>query len=192
MADLTYQDLEATVFSDPKLKAIYEQARQETRERQQAVAKETRKPQSFFGEHEIQANRATIFEMMRIDEAAKPLRDLWTREAAGHLAQLSASRRILSERLYRDRRGCPIGIYHRKDPNYIASQEVLNVPEPLEKLFDVSEQATAFAATKAYPNGAIMTCAECGRTREKTHEEMMVYIEKWPRCCGLPAQVKSK
>lgn len=44
----------------------------------------------------------------------------------------------------------------------------------------------------AFPAGAIMTCASCGRTAEKTSKQMEAYLQKWPRCCGLPANVKPK
>lgn len=42
-----------------------------------------------------------------------------------------------------------------------------------------------------FNNGATLSCAKCGRTKEKTADEMAEYLRKWPRCCGLPANVKT-
>lgn len=44
----------------------------------------------------------------------------------------------------------------------------------------------------AFPNGAILTCKACGRTSEKTAEQMKAYVQKWPRCCSIPADVRPK
>lgn len=44
----------------------------------------------------------------------------------------------------------------------------------------------------AWPKGCLMYCKLCGRESEKTPEQMQEYMKKWPRCCGVPADVKPK
>lgn len=46
---------------------------------------------------------------------------------------------------------------------------------------------------RAWPNGAILSCAcGCNYQKEKTAEEMAEYLKSWPRMHGLPANVKPK
>lgn len=40
--------------------------------------------------------------------------------------------------------------------------------------------------------GAVLTCPKCGRSSDKTADEMVRYMRKWPRCCGTPADVRLK
>jgi hypothetical protein len=42
----------------------------------------------------------------------------------------------------------------------------------------------------AWPKGAILTCPICLRRSEKTPEQMKKYMNKWPRCCNVLAEVK--
>lgn len=43
-----------------------------------------------------------------------------------------------------------------------------------------------------FKTGATLSCPKCGRSKDKTAEEMAAYMKKWPRCCGVPAEVKLK
>lgn len=45
---------------------------------------------------------------------------------------------------------------------------------------------------KIFTNGAVLSCEVCGRTRDKTSDEMAVYLKKWPRCCKVLVNVKAK
>lgn len=54
----------------------------------------------------------------------------------------------------------------------------------------LSEEARRKVRKLAWPNGAELWCPKCERRSVKTAEEMDKYLMKWPRCCGVPAQVK--
>lgn len=46
-------------------------------------------------------------------------------------------------------------------------------------------------SARIFENGATLSCAKCGRSKEKTADEMAEYLRKWPRCCGIPADVRA-
>lgn len=56
----------------------------------------------------------------------------------------------------------------------------------------LSAKALANLEKFAWPKGAILTCPICLRRSEKTPEQMKKYLQKWPVCCGVPAEVKPK
>ena len=60
----------------------------------------------------------------------------------------------------------------------------------MQSFADLSEQAKQQVRKLAWPNGAEMWCAKCERRSIKTAEDMDAYLNKWPRCCNVPAQVK--
>jgi len=55
---------------------------------------------------------------------------------------------------------------------------------------ELSQKAKDKIKRLAFPRGAELWCAHCDRRNKKTPEEMEKYLSKWPRCCGIPAQVK--
>lgn len=44
----------------------------------------------------------------------------------------------------------------------------------------------------AWPKGAILRCPVCLRESEKTAEQMKKYMQKWPKCCDVLAEVRPK
>lgn len=60
----------------------------------------------------------------------------------------------------------------------------------MQSFNELSEKAKEKVSKLAWPKGAVLTCPSCLRRAEKTAEEMNKYLKKWPKCCGIPAQVK--
>lgn len=71
----------------------------------------------------------------------------------------------------------------------------MNQMQPIGSVLE--EQKDELAVLKKlsaaiFDRGAVLSCGACGRTKEKTAEEMAPYLNKWPRCCGVPANVRAK
>jgi hypothetical protein len=60
----------------------------------------------------------------------------------------------------------------------------------MQSFQQVSKDTRVKVRQLAWPNGAVLWCVKCPRRSEKTPDEMERYLKKWPRCCGIPAQVK--
>lgn len=68
------------------------------------------------------------------------------------------------------------------------NSNTLGLSKVMKQKFASTEVFTKFV----FPNGAIMSCAVCGRENTKTPQEMEKYLKKWPRCCNVPANVRPK
>lgn len=64
-------------------------------------------------------------------------------------------------------------------------------PESLSSIA-LSAKALKNLEKFAWPEGAILRCPACLRESEKTPKEMQKYMRKWPRCCGVLADVRPK
>jgi hypothetical protein len=67
--------------------------------------------------------------------------------------------------------------------------------QPIGSVLDEQKDELAVLqklTAKIFVHGAILSCAVCGRTKEKTSDEMAPYLKKWPRCCKTLVNVRTK
>jgi len=80
-------------------------------------------------------------------------------------------------------------ITHGQPDSYVLTKDMNNNPESL-KTIALSAKALKNIEKLAWPKGAVLSCPICFRTSTKTPEQMSKYALKWPKCCGLPAEVR--